>query len=162
MADKYGRPATLEDLKLLARALNEQKTDYLLIGGFALNAHGYTRATVDIDILVPGTEETGEKVKKALLVLPEHAAKDIDPSWFKEREAIRVGDAFTVDILFNAAGKTYEDLREYSQTIVLDGVSIKTVNLEGLLLTKQTVRDKDKVDQAVIRESLRLKGLDSV
>jgi hypothetical protein len=43
--DEFSRPATLEDLKLLLRSLHEHGADYLLIGGYALAAHGYQRAT---------------------------------------------------------------------------------------------------------------------
>ena len=46
---QYTRPATIEDVKLLITALNAQGADYLLIGGYALFAHGYHRATEDID-----------------------------------------------------------------------------------------------------------------
>jgi hypothetical protein len=53
--EEYSRPATLEDLKTLIRSLNQQEADYLLIGGYALFAHGYHRATTDIDVLVPAT-----------------------------------------------------------------------------------------------------------
>jgi hypothetical protein len=42
--DEFSRPATLEDLKPLLRSLNEHAVDYLLIGGYALAAHGYQRA----------------------------------------------------------------------------------------------------------------------
>ena len=48
--DEFSRPATLEDLKVLLRSLNEHGVDYLLIGGYALAAHGYQRATTDIDL----------------------------------------------------------------------------------------------------------------
>ena len=51
----FTRPATLEDLKTLLRSLNAQGVEYLLIGGYALAAHGYTRATTDIDLLVAPT-----------------------------------------------------------------------------------------------------------
>jgi len=68
--EKYSRPATFDDLKSLIRSLNEQGVDYLLIGGYALFAHGYHRATTGIDVLVPPTVETGERVKQALLALP--------------------------------------------------------------------------------------------
>jgi hypothetical protein len=61
MMDKYSRPATLEDLKLLLRSLNQHRVDYLLIGGYALAAHGYHRATTDIDLLVPPTAEAGQR-----------------------------------------------------------------------------------------------------
>jgi hypothetical protein len=59
--DEYARPATLDDLKSLLRALNEHGVEYLLIGGYALAAHGYQRATTDIDVLVPATIEVARK-----------------------------------------------------------------------------------------------------
>ncbi len=74
---EYSRPATLEDLKTLIRALNEKGADYLLIGGYALFAHGHHRATTDIDVLVPASREAGMKVREALMVLPDQAAKNL-------------------------------------------------------------------------------------
>jgi hypothetical protein len=49
VTEQITRPATLEDLKTLLRSLNANSVDYLLIGGYALAAHGYQRATTDID-----------------------------------------------------------------------------------------------------------------
>jgi hypothetical protein len=141
--EEYSRPATLEDLKSLVASLNQEEADYLLIGGYALFAHGYHRATTDIDVLVPATRKAGEQIKKALMVLPDQAAKDIDPEWFEEGENIRVADAFVVDIMLNACGETYETLKQYAEIIDLDGLPLRTINLEGLLRTKQTKREKD-------------------
>ncbi|MBI5784569.1 MAG: hypothetical protein HZA64_03840, partial [Rhodocyclales bacterium] len=152
--EEYSRPATLEDLKTLIRAMNERSVDYLLIGGYALFAHGYHRATTDIDVLVPATRQAGKKVKDALMVLPDQAAKDIDTVWFEEGEKIRVADAFVVDIMLNACGETYETLSRFAETVDLDGLPIRTVNLEGLLRTKQTMRDKDVADRAVLERAL--------
>lgn len=152
--EEYSRPATLEDLKSLLRSLNQHSVDYFLIGGYALAAHGYQRATTDIDIVVPATLETGQRVKNALLVLPDRAAKAIDPGWFEEGDYIRVADAFVVDVMLNANGMTYEALRPYAQTIELDDIPVKTINLEGLLLTKQTLRDKDVPDRIILERAL--------
>lgn len=154
--DEYSRPATLEDLKTLVRSLNEHGVDYLLIGGYALFAHGYHRATEDIDVLVPGTIESGIKLKQALMVLPDQAAKDINPEWFLEDENIRVADAFVVDIMLNANQQTYASLKDYAEHIDLNGLAVRTVNLEGLLLTKQTMRDKDAADRVVIERALEI------
>ena len=41
-----------EDYKDLLLALSEEKVKYLLVGAYALAAHGYPRATMDIDIWV--------------------------------------------------------------------------------------------------------------
>ena len=152
--EEYSRPATLDDLKALIASLNEQGADYLLIGGYALLAHGYHRATTDIDVLVPATQEAGIKIRSALMVLPDQAAKDIDPAWFDEGENIRVADAFIVDIMLNACGETYETLKQYAETLDLDGVPVRTINLEGLLLTKQTMREKDVSDRIILKRAL--------
>ncbi|OGA16292.1 MAG: hypothetical protein A3H32_14760 [Betaproteobacteria bacterium RIFCSPLOWO2_02_FULL_63_19] len=151
----FPRPATFHDLKRLVEQLNATGVDYLLIGGYALFAHGYHRATEAIDLLVPMTVETGLKMKQALLALPEQSAKEIDPKWFEEPGNIRVAGEFVIDILFTAAGETWQTLAEYAQTVDLDGVPAKTVNLEGLLLSKQTVREKDALDRSVLERALQ-------
>jgi len=153
-APKEARPAGIDDLKLLLRALHEHGVDYLLIGGYALYALGYQRGTVDIDIVLRPTREQGEKAKRALLLLPDGVAKDLDPAWFDEGETIRVADAFVVDLMFNACGETYESLLPYSATVDFEGVPVRTLNLEGLLKTKQSSRDKDKLDREVLERAL--------
>jgi predicted nucleotidyltransferase len=154
MAEEYARPATIDDLKTVIRSLNENKVDYFLIGGYALFAHGYYRATTDIDILVPPTGEQAKRVIKALRVLPEKASGQIDPAWFGEGETIRVADEFVVDLLFNACGETNETLARYAEIVDLDGIPVRTLSLEGLLLTKQSVRDKDVMDRAVLQRAI--------
>lgn len=154
--EEYSRAATFEDLKSLIQSLNQQSAEYLLIGGYALAAHGYHRATTDIDMLVPARRDAGERIKRALMVLPDQAAKGIEPEWFEEGENIRLADAFVVDIMFNACGETYETLLQFSETIEIDGIAVRTVNLEGLLRTKQTVREKDIADRLVLERALEV------
>ena len=115
------RPANVEDLKQLLRALNAHGVDYLLIGGYALYALGYQRGTVDIDLVLRPTIEQGERAKQALLLLPEGVAKDLDPAWFADGETIRLADEFVVDLMFNAAGENYESLVPYAVTIDFEG-----------------------------------------
>jgi len=154
MTQEFSGPATLEDLKTLVRALNEQGANYFLIGGYGLFVHGSLRTTYDIDIIVPADYASGVKIRNALLVLPDGAAKDIDPAWFEKGDTIRVGDAFVVDILFKTCGETYETLSKYAETIELEGIPIRTINLEGLLRTKQTLRDKDVADRKALERAL--------
>jgi predicted nucleotidyltransferase len=104
--------------------------------------------------MVAANAQAGQRLKDALMVLPDQAAKDIEPEWFEEGENIRVADAFVVDIMLNANGQTFEALRQYAQTIDLDGIPVQTISLEGLLLTKQTMRDKDTQDRHIIERAL--------
>jgi len=154
--EKFSRPATLDDLKTLLRSLNANKVEYLLVGGYALAAHGYQRATTDVDIVVPAVRASGERLRLALMVLPDGAAREIEPEWFEAGENIRVADAFVVDVLFNANGQTYESLRPYAQTVYLEDIPVQTVNLEGLLLTKQTMRERDVGDRLILERALEI------
>ncbi|MDD5029609.1 MAG: hypothetical protein PHH58_08940 [Rhodoferax sp.] len=148
------RPASVADLKLLLGALNAHGVDYLLIGGYALFALGYQRGTVAIDVVLRPTLAQGVKVKQALLLLPDGAAKDLDPAWFPEGDAIRVADAFVVDLMFNACGESYESLLPYAVTLDFDGIPLRTVSLQGLLKTKQTSREKDQMDRMILERAL--------
>jgi hypothetical protein len=154
--EEYSRPATLDDLTTLLRSLNQHNVDYFLIGGYALAAHGYQRATTDIDIVVPGSAAAGQRVKDALLILPDQAAKEIEPAWFEEGENIRVADAFVVDVMLNANGMTYEALRPYAEIIEFEDIPVRTINLEGLLLTKQTLREKDVPDRIILERAVEV------
>jgi hypothetical protein len=88
ISEKFVRPATLEDLKKLVGLFNDAHIDYLLIGGYALFAHGYQRATTDIDFIFPARTEVAVLVKQALMSLPDKVAAKIDPAWFEEGENV--------------------------------------------------------------------------
>ena len=90
------------------------------------------------------------------MLLPDGAARDIEPRWFEEGENIRVADAFVVDLMLNANGQTYDTLSQYAETFDLDGIPVKTITLEGLLLTKKTMRDKDVADRIIIERALEV------
>ena len=67
-----------------------------------------------------------------------------------------IADAFLVDIMMNACGETYDTLKRYAVTVDLEGIPVRTVSLEGLLRTKQTMRDKDVADRHVLERALEL------
>ena len=152
--EEFSRPATLNDLKKLIQSLNEQNAQYLLIGGYALFAHGYHRTTTDIDLVVPANQAAGKCIRNALMVLSDQSVKSLDLTWFDEGENIRIADEIIVDLLFNACGESYETLKAYAEIIDLDGIPVRTLNLEGLLRTKQGAREKDSADRWVLERAL--------
>src|SRR5882757_8329870 len=56
-----------EDFRDFLSALNKQEVRYLLVGGFAVILHGYSRTTGDMDIWVERTPENYLRIKKAFL-----------------------------------------------------------------------------------------------
>ena len=55
-----------EDYRDILQALSDEKVKFILIGAYALAAHGYPRATMDIDIWVMPSPDNAEAVLRAL------------------------------------------------------------------------------------------------
>jgi hypothetical protein len=60
-----GRGAVHRTLRSLAERLDREDTPYAVIGGMALNAHGFIRETVGVDVLM--TEDSLERFRQRFL-----------------------------------------------------------------------------------------------
>lgn len=131
---------------------------YVLVGGHAVRLNGFNRNTEDIDILLPSSVENGRKVIRALSFLA--SSQELVEEWFAppagEPENIRVADELLIDLLFAANGQTYESLQSHIRTLELDGVQIRTLDIEGLLKTKTDYRDKDRIDREALQRLRKL------
>jgi hypothetical protein len=54
------------DFLELLRLLNDEKVEYLIVGGYAVAAHGHPRFTRDLDLWVNPTIQNGKKIVAAL------------------------------------------------------------------------------------------------
>lgn len=155
---EYTRPATWEDLKKIARYLEEAGAEYALVGAYALAAHGYARFSEDIDLLVNPSAQNSARWIAALARLPDQAARELStsPDVFADdkRYALRINDEITVDVMPSVAGLSWEALQPHVSTIELDGQKVRLLDLEGLLKTKQGARPKDQGDAAVLRAAI--------
>ena len=162
------RPASWDDVITVTSLLERHGVKYVLLGGYALYARGIIRQTGDVDILVENTPENNKKWIGALSELPDKAAAglegednpflvsddgDVDGG---EPGVIRIADEFVVDVMPMACGLAYADLAGRIDTIDMDdGATFKVLDLKGLWLTKQTDRDKDKMDKFRLEAALR-------
>jgi len=55
-----------QDFREFLKLLNANSVEYLLIGGYAVNLHGYVRTTNDLDIWVNVTLENAGRIEKAV------------------------------------------------------------------------------------------------
>jgi hypothetical protein len=154
----YTRPATWDDVKTLARYLADERVEYALIGGYAIAAHGFNRFSEDVDILVNPTRQNTERWIRACSRLPDGAASELaaDNDFFDRdaQYAVRVNDEFTVDVMPSACGHPWSELAPFVEEVDLDGVPLKLLGLEGLLLTKEGMRDRDRADRRVLELAL--------
>lgn len=153
-------PDAPDNLLRLLRRFQEEGVDYVLVGGHAVRLNGFVRATEDIDLLLPISVENGRRVIKALDFLP--SATELDEAWFApdpaNPENIRIADDILVDLLFAANGQTYDSMTPHTRVVEVEGVTIRVLDIEGLLKTKTDYRAKDRIDREVLlrlREQLR-------
>jgi hypothetical protein len=66
MANPPTAPALNEDFSDMLEALAQAQVEFVVVGAHAMAAHGYARATGDIDILVRPASENAARVVAAL------------------------------------------------------------------------------------------------
>ena len=55
-----------EDYKEMLQILLEEEVRFIVVGAYALGAHGFPRATGDIDIWIEPTADNAKKVVRSL------------------------------------------------------------------------------------------------
>jgi predicted nucleotidyltransferase len=151
----YVRLPEIEDLVRICRSLNDAGARYLLIGGFAVIAHGLGRTTKDIDFLVDDAPENIARVKIGLDILADQAAREIDDGDVRRYTVVRVADEILVDLLGRACGVSYSDAIADAEIVELGGVTIPLVSKRTLIRTKDTVRPSDHADRQFLEALLR-------
>ena len=146
----------------LLEGLSKSNIDYILIGGLAVDICGFSRVTMDMDILVKMSEENIKKLLNCLESFGEGSAKELNPEDFTlEEGCIRVVEEFPLDIFTLVKGYAYQDLLPYNDIFITEkGVKIRYLNAEGLIeLKKGSMRPKDQLDVQELRKIIRKKGL---
>jgi len=135
--------------------LNKHDAQYLIVGARACWLHGYVRATVDVDILIPEEVENHARVIAALSELEDHAAAELTPDDFVENIVVKIADDVEVDVSTRAWKVSYMDAIGTSLNATIEGVRIPYVDLETLIKSKSTEREQDKVDVQRLRSLSR-------
>ncbi len=137
------------------KALDQQKVDYVLIGGVAVILHGMERLTRDIDIIVKMSPENIYKLRKALqTVFEDDAIEEITLPELYKFPVIRYGtpNEFYIDIMARVGELAYFEDLEYI-TIEYQGVKIRIAKPESLFkLKKDSIRDKDRIDAIFLKK----------
>lgn len=152
------RPPLLEDLVSLCRHLNREGARYVVLGGMAVIQAGFVRATNDIDLLIDTSPDNQERVRRALLTLPDGAVRDMAADDLDRYVVVRVADEFVVDLMKSACGIDYREAFPLVDVVEIQGVPIPFASPRLLWRTKQTLRDKDKVDLAFLARLLESRG----
>lgn len=145
-------------LRHLLERLTEAEVRFILVGGLAMNAWGYMRATQDVDV-VPDPDPKNLARLDALLrelggrvdVGGRLLASDAISTFLRtgDRTLVRT-ELGQVDVLQGLPQvPRYETLEKQAKEIDIDGLSVRVCSLEHLLEMKRVSdrpRDKDDLD----------------
>lgn len=132
----------------MLQILLEEEVDFIVVGAYALAAHGIPRATGDIDIWIKTETKNAEKLMR---VLSKFGApmSEITTADFTEPDIVfQIGVApRRIDFLTSIDGVDFEDANKDKLTINVSGIEIPIISVENLIKNKKaTARPKDLLD----------------
>lgn len=144
------------DFAEMLKALSDEGVEYLVVGAYAVAAHGIPRATGDIDLWVRPTQENAVRLWCALERFGAPRSR-LTPETFTKADVVyQIGlPPNRIDLLTTIDGVEFEAAWQERVECVVDKVSFRMVSKRHLLANKRaTGRPQDLADVA------RLEGLD--
>lgn len=145
-----------EDYKDILHALSDENVRFLLVGAYALAAHGYPRATMDIDIWVMPSPDNADAVLRALRRFGASLQNLTKEDLQKDGTIFQIGVApRRIDIITAASGLQFEPAYQNSIPLNVEGIEVRIPSIDDLILNKKAIgRTKDLADIEVL-ESLK-------
>ena len=154
----------------ILKELEKKSIKYLVIGGVAVNLHGYIRATNDLDIMLSFDKENVEKFSKLAKELgfkpkvPVDIIELADPNkrkYWKTERNMKVFSIYNTENEFEVIDIMIQDYIDFERAyknkkIMLDeGISIPVISLSDLVKLKEIAtqeRDRDLTDLKILRK----------
>jgi hypothetical protein len=139
----------------------EHHVNYMVVGGYAVNFHGYERNTNDLDIWVKSTSENLICIVSALnkLGFDDDSISHIKGLDITKPFLFHIGkEPYDIEVFNFVTGVRYEEaelhkiLFNYSSTIPIYFISIQDLILNKML----TDRTKDKLDVEMLQKIQKL------
>ncbi len=137
-----------KDFKEFIELLNEHNVKYLVIGGYAVNFHGYPRYTKDIDFWLWMTESNIKKLIKAITKFGFGGLSLEIEDFMTPENIIQLGyEPYRIDLLVDVEGGDFENCFKRRTEAKLDGTNVKFLSLKDLIsVKKKTGRLQDLAD----------------
>jgi hypothetical protein len=154
------------DAAALLKALVGHGVEFIVIGGFAVGAHGYQRATKDLDIVPAPTADNLQRLLEALNILEYriHGVEEFDSDELVEPslEALLAGGSWVLvtrygrlDILQRPdPGLDYQKLERDALEAEVLGLPVRFCGYEDLVSMKLAAgRPEDRLDLERLRQA---------
>jgi hypothetical protein len=134
------------DFKEFLKLLTSNDVAYILVGGYAVNYHGYPRATADIDIWVAISPENAAKL---VTTLHQFGFASATAAHFSEPgKVVRMGvPPVRIEVLTSISGADFEACFARCERATIDGLQVNVLSRADLVGNKRAAgRPKDLAD----------------
>ncbi|WP_449438225.1 hypothetical protein [Pedobacter steynii] len=151
-----------EEILNFWRALQEYNVQYIMVGGYATNLHGYQRFTGDLDIWLKDTLENRKQLRKAFVKCDMGDYPLIETMQFiLGWTDFHLNNGLRLDILIEMKGLegyTFDECLEMASIADIDSVNVPFLHINQLIENKKTVnRPKDQIDVAALEQIRKLR-----
>ena len=145
-----------DDYRDILQSLLDAEADFIVVGAYAMAAHGYPRATGDLDIWVNPNAENSRKVYDALIRFGAPLSEITENDFCEENIIFQIGIIpRRIDIITSIDGVTYKDAKQDVLLAKIDNLSIPVLSLKKIIINKEsTGREKDKLDSKILKKLL--------
>lgn len=136
------------DFKEFWKLLDENKVEYLMVGGLAVNHYGYVRPTGDMDVWISRSPENAEKLIAALNQFG-FVSTELDASLFtQDKNILRMGvPPIRIEILNFIDGVEFNECFDERERLQIDETVVNLISLKHLKINKRASgRLKDLAD----------------
>ena len=145
-----------QDMKDLLEIFRELDVQAVLVGGFAVNYYGYTRATQDIDLLVLPSQDNAQRVMEALSRFGFGAAGIPRELFEREGGVVHLGsEPNRIDLLTHLRGVSNDQVFSNRIQAELETIPIDVIALPDLIAAKRaSSRTRDLADAVELEKLL--------
>ena len=143
-----------KDLKEFLGLLNKHKVRYLVVGGYAVGAHGYPRYTGDLDVFVDAEPQNAARVVRAFQEFGFDLPELNEASFVQPRRIVEVGrEPVKLQVMTSISGVSFAECYANRLDVELDALMVPFIGYAELIKNKSaTGRDKDRVDVRELEE----------
>jgi hypothetical protein len=149
-----------ESLLQFWKSLNQNEVIYIMVGGFAVNMHGFTRSTNDIDIWLKDTRSNRENFGKTMSEFGYEGLSWYDIQFVPGWSDFKIGPGIQLDIMTTMKGLDRIDFDEaYSlaKIAMIEEMKVPFLQINQLIANKKAVnRPKDQIDVIELEKIIKI------
>lgn len=141
------------DYRDILSVFADAEVEYLVIGAYALAAHGHPRATGDLDLWVSPTPDNAERVMEALSMFGAPLARVSREDFETPDTVFQIGvSPRRIDILTTIEGVQFDDAWPARLEIEVENLPVAVIGREHFIQNKQALgRSQDLADVERLR-----------